>query len=1113
MSFITDLLNVPSSDTSAGIIKELFGITALNGTALSGGKISLFNTLFEKYNGYLLSFAILLYGFIVIVGTINTAKDGQFLGRDWDSYWYPLRIIFGSIMVVPYTSGYCLAQYFVFMCVAAGASFANSIWSTVNHDVYQNNIPPVVGQNVNSTIGNIFGQYMINTSANAVIVNLVNIAKNVDKNNELCGIEKKEDGTMDISCNMSFNLTADKENLNTYAPAFSDSPNAVVRSIFSYAKEGKLEWTEPTQTSYVKTKVAQLNLNGTYIIQYQPPSSTKKEETNHDSCTGMSSEVCLLKEKIDEYLNTNLKFSNDDPSDRSSDEKTKLDQTIINAQSASEAIIQYLNQVQQLSSIDIDDDEYELVPYDSSGARSQQLNNAYNAMVAKGTVISVTVTGIIHALELMSGPGAGRDNQEIDTTSGWWDADQKYLQLDNNLARNLQALYSNFGIFLDDVASINTSYNIKYDTVSLKYFREDEALEDLVKGGQNTFSSVPSEMKGQIAETDLPDNLQHTASFPMDMASVRNTFIRLIDELHFIDPDDQEFWDQTVENDNGIVKPYDYLTQKKDIDDYLGDRLSFQYAQYYYLISTLVDSIMQSADAREMSKADKIMLYKNLDAYIMYMVRLMSYLAINGVDNLGLSYTPPATDAAGPAQDMIDSIFNKMGYGDAAACINYAATATGMAAGALLPIDVLCNNHAGDMDKDNSLFPTNLINQIYTVGFHNSVVGREGIEDQEGQDDGDAASTPASIVSNSYSQLQQLQAIGYNLMVETINSAMNVLERVSEQMNQVKKFASSQMTTAAVISGAGALASLANPFGGANVIGQWIGGVAVAKATFNVGYLMAEFALSTVWLPIMLYVLSSIFAIGVLFAIIIPMTPFILFWAGKIAWLLLVIEAAFAAPLMALGIAYPEGHNVFGKAQPGIQMLLGLTLRPALMICGLFVGIVLTYVIVGYSADAFHNVASTLMDFLPPSSTGKEYFYAQGIFALLLVFMYASFIALVFTKCWSPIYELPRKVLEWVGGKDAASDSGADDARQMEQKTSGYADSAAQSGGQSLERGVSTKQDNTKQYTSQEQGMVEANNSGSSHAASNGRNHLDKKREEERRRLDNQGGNIGNSQS
>lgn len=62
-----------------------------------------------------------------------------------------------------------------------------------------------------------------------------------------------------------------------------------------------------------------------------------------------------------------------------------------------------------------------------------------------------------------------------------------------------------------------------------------------------------------------------------------------------------------------------------------------------------------------------------------------------------------------------------------------------------------------------------------------------------------------------------------------------------------------------------------------------------------------------------IFVLITLFGIGVLFALIIPLTPFILFWAGKIAWLLLVIEALIAAPIVALGIVYPQGHEVLAK--------------------------------------------------------------------------------------------------------------------------------------------------------------------------------------------------------
>jgi hypothetical protein len=206
---------------------------------------------------------------------------------------------------------------------------------------------------------------------------------------------------------------------------------------------------------------------------------------------------------------------------------------------------------------------------------------------------------------------------------------------------------------------------------------------------------------------------------------------------------------------------------------------------------------------------------------------------------------------------------------------------------------------------------------------------------------------------------------------------------------------------------------------------------------------LAAIAVNLMWLPLVLFVLTGLFVSGITFALIIPLTPYILFWAGKIAWLLLVLEALIAAPLMALGIAYPDGHDVFGIAEPGIKFSFNVVLMPVLLIMGLMVGIVLTYVVIYFSATGFHVVASNILAMLPPDASTldpssnafpgnsgnpdpmngninnmtnmTQSSISRGVMSVFLIFIYGTFIALAFNKCFSTIYVFPEKVLQWLG--------------------------------------------------------------------------------------------------
>jgi len=78
------MLNFSQStdDVSWQVLDKLFGISGPQ-SVLSGGMDSTFKTIVYHFNLGLLSVLVFIYAFIVIIGTINTARDGTFLGKNW----------------------------------------------------------------------------------------------------------------------------------------------------------------------------------------------------------------------------------------------------------------------------------------------------------------------------------------------------------------------------------------------------------------------------------------------------------------------------------------------------------------------------------------------------------------------------------------------------------------------------------------------------------------------------------------------------------------------------------------------------------------------------------------------------------------------------------------------------------------------------------------------------------------------------------------------------------------------------------------------------------------------------------------------------------------------
>lgn len=92
---------------------------------------------------------------------------------------------------------------------------------------------------------------------------------------------------------------------------------------------------------------------------------------------------------------------------------------------------------------------------------------------------------------------------------------------------------------------------------------------------------------------------------------------------------------------------------------------------------------------------------------------------------------------------------------------------------------------------------------------------------------------------------------------------------------------------------------------------------------FNIGE-----ALKTIY-PVITLLTSGLWLAGLGLAFVIPSLGFI-YWVTSIArWLATVAEAVIAAPLMAVFLIHPDGHETAGKAASGFMLILALVMQPA----------------------------------------------------------------------------------------------------------------------------------------------------------------------------------------
>lgn len=239
--------------------------------------------------------------------------------------------------------------------------------------------------------------------------------------------------------------------------------------------------------------------------------------------------------------------------------------------------------------------------------------------------------------------------------------------------------------------------------------------------------------------------------------------------------------------------------------------------------------------------------------------------------------------------------------------------------------------------------------------------------------------------------------------------------------------------------------------------------VGIAIIFFSLGICNAEYnaqgAVAGVldWIKPILFALAGAFwGVGFILGFYVPMYPYLIYTFGIIGWLIAVIEAMVAAPLVCFGLTHPEGHDFLGEAKQAAMLLLGIFLRPALMVIGLIAGMILSYVSLrlliytfsGFASDLFSGnglfnpasgpangsilgAAGTLMGHAMSDSTGfSGYILCLLVFPLTLI-IFTTLVYTVTTQCFSLIYALPDNVLRWIGAPQQSSHS-SEMARQMQ---------------------------------------------------------------------------------
>src|SRR6185312_160359 len=111
---LTGLFTPAPNDLSVRYLSDIFGV--VDGV-LHGTGTQIVGTIFGVFNSAVLALGSIIIMYVLLVGTLNTAHEGELLGKKWSSVWVPVRSAVGFSLLLPKASGYSMIQIFVMWVV------------------------------------------------------------------------------------------------------------------------------------------------------------------------------------------------------------------------------------------------------------------------------------------------------------------------------------------------------------------------------------------------------------------------------------------------------------------------------------------------------------------------------------------------------------------------------------------------------------------------------------------------------------------------------------------------------------------------------------------------------------------------------------------------------------------------------------------------------------------------------------------------------------------------------------------------------------------------------------------------------------------------------------
>jgi hypothetical protein len=181
---------------------------------------------------------------------------------------------------------------------------------------------------------------------------------------------------------------------------------------------------------------------------------------------------------------------------------------------------------------------------------------------------------------------------------------------------------------------------------------------------------------------------------------------------------------------------------------------------------------------------------------------------------------------------------------------------------------------------------------------------------------------------------------------------------------------------------------------------------------------------------------TPIYVSGLMLGVYLPFVPQLIFIFTVMGWMISIVEALVAAPLVAIGVTHPDGSDMLGKADQATMLLFGVFIRPAAVIIGFIIATELSYAAItlfniGYGHMLSHYL--TLMDYI------IGFPIVQYMCISLMVLLYSYAVIAIWNQTLAITYIIPDQILKWIGGGGGDLSSTKQFMKQIHDSTKGAA--------------------------------------------------------------------------